>query len=80
MAEKLAREQAERDGLNKSTNGSFAKRTGGSMGATAKSTTSKNTESRAHEHIQAKMQEISSFSGDPPEPEILMQILKGKRT
>ena len=37
-----------------------------------------NNETEAMKLVSQKMQEISSFQGDPPEPEILLEILKKK--
>ena len=48
------------------------------MNGTQYSKKTSNNETEAMKLVSQKMQEISSFQGDPPEPEILLEILKKK--
>ena len=79
LAEKLAREHAEKvDAMSMSrpTTGSRQSKRS-KMGQTASSIASsrKEKEANAQKYVQAKLNEISTFSGDPPDAEILLKIL-----
>ncbi len=86
LAEKLAREQAERGNnlFSRPTSGSRASKRS-RMNATITSNKTNRTnktrekESEAQKLIQQKLHEISNFQGEPPEAEMLLAILKKKK-
>jgi len=80
LAEKLAREHAEAGGLasRKSRPTTEEKSRSSFQGNTMYSKKSQNAESDYTKLLSQKMQEISSFTGDPPEPEVLLAILNKK--
>ena len=85
LAERMAREQAEADGIDvkssrpSSTSGYMGKKTMGKStysGAGLKHKERDDTD--AAKLISNKMAEVTSFKGEPPEPELLLAILKGR--
>ena len=71
LAEKLAREQVETVGGVKSQNTSR-------LGASSGMKSERNGETEAMKLVSQKLMEISSFQGEPPDPEILLSILNKK--
>lgn len=78
LAEQRAREHLEKNEYNSKKGQSEAKSSSSAMGGTKYSKKSNKDENDAMKLVSQKMQEISNFQGEPPEPEILMDILMKK--